>query len=97
MTLRMPNLTLTNPHNVNRIRKFKLKSVIIDSLVYIVFACIDRRGIFIRDVPDIHPVPGKCRISHYSLLPGPGKIMGPSNKKKIFFYFFLPEVLMIPQ
>ena len=35
-----------------------------------------------RDVPDIHPVPGKCRVSHYSVLPGPGKIMGPSNKKK---------------
>ena len=38
-----------------------------------------------RDVPDIHPVPGKCRISHYSVLSGPGKIMGPSNKKKNFF------------
>src|SRR6218665_3061079 len=50
-----------------------------------------------NDVPDIHPVPGKCRVSHYSVLPEPGKIMGPSNKKKIFFfYFFLPEVLMIP-
>jgi len=36
----------------------------------------------IRDVPDIHPVPGKCRVSHYSVLPGPGKIMGPSNNKK---------------
>src|SRR6218665_3251901 len=46
-----------------------------------------------RDVPDIHPVPGKCRISHYSVLSGPGKIMGPSNKKKNFFFtFFLPEV-----
>ena len=41
-----------------------------------------------RDVPVIHPVPGKCRISHYSVLPGPGKIMGPSSKKKIFFNFF---------
>ena len=40
-----------------------------------------------RDVPVIHPVPGKCRISHYSVLPGPGKIMGPSN---IFFYYLLP-------
>ena len=47
-----------------------------------------------RDVPDIHPVPGKCRISHYSVLPGPGKIMGPSNKKN---FFFLPKVLMISQ
>ena len=45
----------------------------------------------IRDVPDIHPVPGKCQVSHYSVLSGPGKIMGPSNKK----LFFLPEVLMI--
>ena len=36
----------------------------------------------IRDVPVIHPVPGMCRISHYSVLPGPGKIMGPSNKQK---------------
>ena len=35
--------------------------------------------VFFRDVPVIHPVPGKCRISHYSVLPGPGKIMGPSN------------------
>src|SRR6218665_3925937 len=43
-----------------------------------------------RDVPVIHPVPGKCRISHYSVLPGPGKIMGPNNKKKFFpFYFFI--------
>src|SRR6218665_1205955 len=40
---------------------------------------------FSRDVPDIHPVPGRCRISHYSVLPGPGKIMGSSNKKKFFF------------
>ena len=38
-----------------------------------------------RDVPVIHPVPGKCRISHYSVLPEPGKIMGPSNKKKPFW------------
>ena len=45
-----------------------------------------------RDVPVIHPVPGKCRISHYPVLPGPSKIMGPSNKKKFFFtfYFLLP-------
>src|SRR6218665_2477100 len=43
----------------------------------------------IRDVPVIHLVPGKCRISHYLVLPGPGKIMGPSNKKEIFFYFLL--------
>src|SRR6218665_2939292 len=51
-----------------------------------------------RDVPGIHPVPGKCRISHYSVLPGPGKIMGPSNKKEIFFLlFFLLEVVMIQQ
>src|SRR6218665_3285556 len=46
-----------------------------------------------RDVPVIHPVPGKCRISHYSVLSGPGKIMGPSNKKiknkKIIFFYFL--------
>ena len=46
-----------------------------------------------RDVPVIHPVPSKCRLFHYSVLPGPGKIMGPSNKKN----FFLPKVLMIPQ
>src|SRR6218665_1630658 len=43
---------------------------------------------YIRDVPDIHPVPGKCRVSHYSVLPGPGKLMGPSNKKKKFFFNF---------
>ena len=47
--------------------------------------------VYIRDVPVIHPVPGKCRISHYSVLPGPGKIMGPSNKRKFFFYFLLPK------
>ena len=41
------------------------------------------------EVPVIHPVPGKCRISHYSVLPGPGKIMGPSNKKKQNFSYFL--------
>src|SRR6218665_2468223 len=39
-------------------------------------------SVLARDVPDIHPVPSKCRVSHYSVLPGPGKIMGPSNKKK---------------
>ena len=44
-----------------------------------------------RDVPVIHPVPGKCWISHYSVLPGPGKIMGPSNKKKNYFSFFYPR------
>ena len=41
-----------------------------------------------RDVPVIHPVPGKCRISHYSVLPGPCKIMEPSNKKKFCFTFY---------
>ena len=62
------------------------------------FICCPHTKIFIRDVPIIHPVPGKCRISHYSVLSGPGKIMRPSNKKKKknFFIFFLPEVLMIP-
>ena len=40
------------------------------------------RQVNTRDVPDIHPVTGKCRVSHYSVLPGPGKIMGPSNNKK---------------
>src|SRR6218665_2040557 len=42
-----------------------------------------------RDVPDIHPVPGKCQVSHYSVLPGPGKIKGPNNNKKKIFFFFL--------
>ena len=41
-----------------------------------------------RDVPDIHPVPGKCRVSHYSVLPGPGKIMGRVIKKNFFLNFF---------
>ena len=52
----------------------------------------------IRDVPDIHPVPGKCRVSHYSVLPGPGKIMGPSNKKKkkIFLNFFFTRGINDP-
>src|SRR6218665_3320500 len=48
------------------------------------------------DVPVIHPVPGKCRISHYSVLSGPGKIMRPSKKKfkkKFFFYFLLSKKL----
>src|SRR6218665_3784847 len=42
-----------------------------------------------RDVPVIHLVPGKCRISHYSVLTGPDKIMGPSIKKKCYFLFFV--------
>src|SRR6218665_1560561 len=50
---------------------------------------LPKLGIFIRDVPVIHPVPGKCQVSHYSVLSGPGQIMGPSNKKKFFFYFLL--------
>src|SRR6218665_873539 len=41
-----------------------------------------------RDVPDIHPVPGKCRVSHYSVLPGPGKKRGPGKKKKKKKKFF---------
>ena len=51
----------------------------------------------VRYVPVIHPVPGKYQISHYSVLTGPGKIMGPSNKQIFFLLFLLPEVLMIPQ
>jgi len=37
----------------------------------------------IRDVPVNHPVLGICRVSHYPVLPGPGKIIDPS--KFIFF------------
>ena len=51
------------------------------TLTYLKVAC--------RDVPVIHPVPSKCRISHYLVLPGPGKIMGLSNKKKLKNFFFL--------
>src|SRR6218665_3735311 len=49
-----------------------------------------------RDVPDIHPVPGKCRISHCSVLPRPGKIMGPSNKKKKIFTFVFTQGINDP-
>ena len=61
------------------------------TVVVIIMTMIDGGGEDdeIRDVPVIHPVPGKCWISHYLVLSGPGKIMGLSNKKK-FFYFLLP-------
>src|SRR6218665_1218213 len=51
-----------------------------------------------RDFPDIHPVPGKCRVSHYSVLPGPGKKTGPSKKKKKkkFFKFFFTQGINDP-
>src|SRR6218665_2426813 len=32
-----------------------------------------------RDVPVNHPVLGRCRVSHYPVLPGPGKIIDPSK------------------
>src|SRR6218665_615878 len=49
---------------------------------------------FIRDVPVIHPVPGKCWISHYSILPGPGEIMRPSNKRNfVYFLIFIKKKL----
>jgi len=35
-----------------------------------------------RDVPVNHPVLDICRVSHYLVLPGPGKIIDPS---KFFF------------
>src|SRR6218665_1173057 len=62
-------------------------------IVYRIAALVRR-----RDVPDIHPVPGKCRVSHYSVFPGPGKIMGPSNKKKkkIFFLIFFTRGINDP-
>jgi len=36
-------------------------------------------GVSGRDVPGNHPVLGICRVSHYPVLPGPGKIMKPSK------------------
>jgi len=35
--------------------------------------------IAVRDVPVNHPVLGICRVSHYPVLPGPGKIIDPSK------------------
>jgi len=32
-----------------------------------------------RDVPVNHPVLGICRVSHYPVLTGPGKIISPSK------------------
>src|SRR6218665_1337916 len=46
-----------------------------------------------RDVPDIHPVPVKCQASHYLVLPGLGKIMGPSNNKKQKKFFFTQGII----
>src|SRR6218665_1311946 len=57
------------------------------------FSCTEQFSLTsVRDVPVIHPVPGKCRISHYSVLTGPCKIMGPSNKKKFFYFLFFITV-----
>src|SRR6218665_1652381 len=51
-----------------------------------------------RDVPDIHPVPGKGRVFSYSVLTGPRKKKGPKKKKKkkIFFYFFFTRGINDP-
>jgi len=35
--------------------------------------------VHLRDVPVNHPVLGICRVSHYPVLPGPGKIIDPST------------------
>jgi len=40
------------------------------------------------DVPVNHPVLGICRVSHYPVLPGPGKIINPSK-----FNFFQSKIL----
>ena len=35
--------------------------------------------LFHRDVPVIHSILGICRVSHHSVLLGPGKIISPSK------------------
>jgi len=42
----------------------------------------------VRDVPVNHPVLGICRVSHYLVLPGPGKIIDLST-----FIFFQSKIL----
>ena len=44
--------------------------------------------LLIRDVPVNHPVLGICRVSHYPVLPEPGRIIDPSN-----FIFFQSKIL----
>src|SRR6218665_539858 len=38
--------------------------------------------VYFRDVPVNHPVLGICRVSHYPILTGPGKIINPSKKNQ---------------
>jgi len=42
---------------------------------------------FTKDVPVNHPVLGICRVSHYPVLSGPGKIIDPSK------FFFQSKIL----
>ena len=42
----------------------------------------------IRDVPVNNPVLGICRVSHYPVLTGPGKVIDPS-----IFIFFKSTIL----
>ena len=44
--------------------------------------------VFTRDVPVNHPVLGICRVSHYPVLTGTGKIIDPSK-----FIFFQTKIL----
>jgi len=51
--------------------------------------CLGHIGLTIgRDVPVNHPVLGICRVSHYPVLSGPGKIINQSK-----FNFFQSKVL----
>ena len=69
---------MKNNKKHNKVRGEKLTSWLRIGLTKAVAPHLDR--LQSRDVPDIHPVPGKCQISHYSVLSGHGKIMGPSNE-----------------
>ena len=45
----------------------------------LILALLNGQNIESRDVPVNHPVLGICRVSHYPVLSGPGKIIDPSN------------------
>src|SRR6218665_3423711 len=45
----------------------------------LILARLNGQNIESRDVPVNHPVLGICRVSHYPVLSGPGKIIDPSN------------------
>src|SRR6218665_1281927 len=84
LTFTCVHTTYSMASAIEELKSFNLKFVTLT-----VAHVLSPRAICGRDVPVIHPEPGKCRISHYSVLPGHGKIMGLSNKKRYFLLFTL--------